>query len=123
MKTASCKTCISLGGDAACALEAELSTQKEGCAWAIYALSRGKSEAKPTLSDWAFKNKDAVNVEFVRDVDENEDKGFNIPPMKNKMSMSGAVANSDAAMPTWLPAACIVGLSLVVGIALLRRQK
>jgi len=68
------KKVFSLGGGGISAHEARASANT-GVAWTIYALSRGRNEAHPTLADWAAENP-CSGVKLRRDLDPDEALAF-----------------------------------------------
>jgi len=73
-KATGSKQIFSLGGGGIAAHEAKVSTNS-GAVWTIYALSRGRKEAYPTLADWAAENP-SLGVVMRRDLDPDEAMAF-----------------------------------------------
>jgi len=73
-KATGSKQVFSLGGGGIAAHEAEASTSS-GVVWTIYALSRGRTEAHPTLADWAAENPSS-GVKLRRNLDPDEAMAF-----------------------------------------------
>jgi len=73
-KATGSKQIFSLGGGGIAAHEAKVSTNS-GAVWTIYALSRGRKEAYPTLADWAAENP-SLGVVLRRDLDPDEAMAF-----------------------------------------------
>jgi len=73
-KATGSKQVFSLGGGGIAAHEAEASTSS-GAVWTIYALSRGRKEAHPTLADWAAENPSS-GVKLRRNLDPDEATAF-----------------------------------------------
>jgi len=73
-KTTGSKKVISLGGGGITAHEAKASANS-GMEWTIFALSRGRDEAYPTLADWAAENLSS-GVQLRRNLDPNEAMAF-----------------------------------------------
>jgi len=65
---------FSLGGGGISAHEAKASGST-GVKWTVYALSRGRDEAYPTLADWAAENQ-GPDVKLRRNLDPDEAKAF-----------------------------------------------
>merc|ERR1712113_1243103 len=68
------KTVFSLGGGGISAYEAKASATS-GALWTIYAMSRGRKEAYPTLADWAAENPSS-GVTLRRNFDPHEAMAF-----------------------------------------------
>jgi len=68
------KTVFSLGGGGISAYEAKAAANA-GMKWTIYAMSRGRKEAYPTLADWAAENP-GPGVSLRRDLDPDEKNAF-----------------------------------------------
>jgi len=73
-KATGSKHVFSLGGGGISAHEAKASTTS-GMVWTIYALSRGRKEAYPTLADWAAENPSS-GVTLRRNLDSDEALAF-----------------------------------------------
>jgi hypothetical protein len=73
-KATGSKLVFSLGGGGISAHEAKASATS-GTLWTIYALSRGREEANPTLADWAAENPSS-GVTLRRNVDPHEAMAF-----------------------------------------------
>jgi len=73
-KATGSKQVFSLGGGGISAHEAEAS-RTSGTVWTIYALSRGRKEAYPTLADWAAENP-SLGVILRRKLDPDEAMAF-----------------------------------------------
>jgi len=84
-KATGSKQIFSLGGGGISAHEAQASTTS-GTAWTIYALSRGRTEAYPTLADWAAENP-SLGVTLRRNLDPDEAKAFCNEGNRTKSSM------------------------------------
>ena len=68
------KTVFSLGGGGISAYEAK-ATASAGMKWTIYAMSRGRKEAYPSLADWAAENP-GPGVSLRRNLDPDEESAF-----------------------------------------------
>jgi len=68
------KKVFSLGGGGISKHEA-MASANSGVAWTIYALSRGRNEAHPTLADWAIENASSA-VKLRRNLDPGEALAF-----------------------------------------------
>jgi len=73
-KATGSKRVFSLGGGGIAAHEAKASANS-GMEWTIFALSRGRDEAYPTLADWAAENPRS-GVQLRRNLDPNEAMAF-----------------------------------------------
>merc|ERR1719461_557121 len=73
-KATGSKQVFSLGGGGISAHEAK-SSANSGVEWTVYALSRGREEAYPTLADWAAENP-STSMKLRRNLDPNEDLAF-----------------------------------------------
>jgi len=73
---------FSLGGGGISAHEAKASGSA-GVKWTVYALSRGRDEAYPTLADWAPENQ-GPDVKLRRNLDPDEAKAFSKDENKKK---------------------------------------
>jgi len=73
-KATGSKQVFSLGGGGIASHEAKASANS-GVQWTIYALSRGRDEAYPTLADWAAENPSS-SVRLQRNIDPDEDRAF-----------------------------------------------
>jgi len=76
---------FSLGGGGISAHEAKASG-KAGVKWTVYAFSRGRDEAYPTLADWAAENQ-RPDVKLRRNLDPDEARAFSKEENKKKENL------------------------------------
>jgi len=89
-KVTGSKQVFSLGGGGISAHEAKASADS-GVDWIVYALSRGREEAHPTLADWAAENPSS-SVKLRRDLDPNEDMAFSKAENRKKADAAATAA-------------------------------
>jgi len=93
-KVTGSKQVFSLGGGGIAAHEAKASANS-GVEWTVYALSRGRDEAHPTLADWAAENPSS-SVKLKRDLDPDENKAFSKVENRKKADAASATVATPA---------------------------